>query len=37
MQITKRKIAVVITVRPFYNRIKTAIKAIDEHPKIALS
>jgi len=31
-----RKIAVVITARPSYSRIKTAIKAIDEHPELEL-
>ncbi len=29
----KRKIAVVITARPSYSRIKTALEAIREHPK----
>jgi UDP-hydrolysing UDP-N-acetyl-D-glucosamine 2-epimerase len=32
----KRKICVVITARPSYSRIKTAIKAIDEHPDLEL-
>jgi len=31
-----RKIAVVVTARPSYSRIKTAIKAIMEHPKLEL-
>lgn len=33
---TKRKIAVVVTARPSYSRIKTALKAIDEHPALEL-
>lgn len=33
---TKRKIAVVVTARPSYSRIKTALKAIDEHPDLEL-
>lgn len=33
---TKRKIAVVITARPSYSRIKTALKAIQEHPDLEL-
>ena len=32
----KRKICVVITARPSYSRIKTAVKAIDEHPELEL-
>jgi UDP-hydrolysing UDP-N-acetyl-D-glucosamine 2-epimerase len=32
----KRKIAVVVTARPSYSRIKTALKAIDEHPELEL-
>ncbi|MEO1263474.1 MAG: UDP-N-acetylglucosamine 2-epimerase [Bacteroidota bacterium] len=31
-----RKIAVVVTARPSYSRIKTAIKAIHEHPELEL-
>lgn len=31
-----RKICVVITARPSYSRIKTALKAIDEHPDLEL-
>lgn len=31
-----RKICVVITARPSYSRIKTALKAIQEHPKLQL-
>jgi UDP-hydrolysing UDP-N-acetyl-D-glucosamine 2-epimerase len=34
--ISKRKICVVITARPSYSRIKTALKAIDEHPDLEL-
>lgn len=33
---SKRKICVVITARPSYSRIKTALKAIDEHPDLEL-
>lgn len=33
---SKRKICVVITARPSYSRIKTALKAIDTHPKLEL-
>ncbi|MFN9110918.1 MAG: UDP-N-acetylglucosamine 2-epimerase [Bacteroidota bacterium] len=33
---TKRKIAVVVTARPSYSRIKTALKAIQEHPELEL-
>ncbi|HMR88662.1 MAG TPA: UDP-N-acetylglucosamine 2-epimerase [Saprospiraceae bacterium] len=32
----KRKICVVVTARPSYSRIKTAIKAIQEHPGLEL-
>jgi len=31
-----RKICVVVTARPSYSRIKTALKAIDEHPDLEL-
>lgn len=31
-----RKICVVVTARPSYSRIKTALQAIDEHPKLRL-
>ncbi|MEM6770331.1 MAG: UDP-N-acetylglucosamine 2-epimerase [Bacteroidota bacterium] len=31
-----RKIAVVVTARPSYSRIKTALRAIDEHPALEL-
>lgn len=33
---TKRKICVVVTARPSYSRIKTAIQAINEHPDLEL-
>jgi UDP-hydrolysing UDP-N-acetyl-D-glucosamine 2-epimerase len=33
---SKRKICVVITARPSYSRIKTALKAINEHPALEL-
>jgi UDP-hydrolysing UDP-N-acetyl-D-glucosamine 2-epimerase len=33
---TKRKICVVITARPSYSRIRTALKAIQEHPDLEL-
>jgi len=33
---SKRKICVVITARPSYSRIKTALQAIKEHPKLEL-
>jgi UDP-hydrolysing UDP-N-acetyl-D-glucosamine 2-epimerase len=33
---TKRKIAVVVTARPSYSRIKTALKAIQAHPNLEL-
>lgn len=32
----KRKICVVVTARPSYSRIKTALNAIQEHPKLEL-
>jgi len=32
----KRKVCVVITARPSYARVKTALKAIDEHPNLEL-
>jgi UDP-hydrolysing UDP-N-acetyl-D-glucosamine 2-epimerase len=32
----KRKICVVITARPSYSRIRTALKAIDQHPDLEL-
>lgn len=32
----KRKVAVVVTARPTYSRIKTALKAIDDHPNLTL-
>jgi UDP-N-acetylglucosamine 2-epimerase len=32
----KRKICVVITARPSYSRIKTALQAIKEHTKLEL-
>ena len=31
-----RKICVVVTARPSYSRVKTALKAIDEHPELEL-
>jgi len=31
-----RKICVVVTARPSYSRIRTALKAIDEHPELTL-
>jgi UDP-hydrolysing UDP-N-acetyl-D-glucosamine 2-epimerase len=31
-----RKVAVVVTARPSYSRIKTALRAIDEHPELEL-
>jgi len=34
--VPKRKICVVITARPSYSRIRTALKAIDEHPDLEL-
>lgn len=33
---TKRKICVVVTARPSYSRIKTALQAIKEHPELEL-
>lgn len=33
---TKRKICVVVTARPSYSRIKTALKAIEDHPSLEL-
>ncbi len=33
---TKRKIAVVVTARPSYSRIKTALRAIQQHPRLEL-
>jgi UDP-hydrolysing UDP-N-acetyl-D-glucosamine 2-epimerase len=33
---SKRKICVVVTARPSYSRIRTALKAIDEHPDLEL-
>lgn len=33
---SKRKICVVITARPSYSRIKTALQAINEHPELEL-
>jgi UDP-hydrolysing UDP-N-acetyl-D-glucosamine 2-epimerase len=33
---TKRKICVVITARPSYSRIKSAVQAIDDHPDLEL-
>lgn len=32
----KRKVLVVVTARPSYSRIKTALKAIESHPKLEL-
>jgi UDP-hydrolysing UDP-N-acetyl-D-glucosamine 2-epimerase len=32
----RRKVCVVVTARPSYSRIKTALKAIQEHPKLEL-
>lgn len=32
----KRKIAVVVTARPSYSRVKTALQAIDKHPDLEL-
>lgn len=34
--VEKRKIAVVVTARPSYSRIKTALKAIQQHPELEL-
>ena len=36
MTINPRKVAVVVTARPSYSRIKTALRAIDEHPDLEL-
>lgn len=36
MSSIKRKIAVVVTARPSYSRVKTALKAIQEHPGLEL-
>lgn len=33
---SKRKISLVVTARPSYSRIKTALKAINEHPNLEL-
>jgi len=33
---SKRKVCVVITARPSYSRIKTALQAIDKHPQLEL-
>lgn len=33
---SKRKIAVVVTARPSYSRIKTALRAIQQHPQLEL-
>lgn len=33
---SKRKICVVVTARPSYSRIKTALKAINDHPELEL-
>jgi len=32
----KRKICVVVTARPSYSRIKTALQAIKDHPELEL-
>lgn len=32
----KRKVCVVVTARPSYSRVKTALKAIKDHPKLEL-
>ena len=32
----KRKVAVVVTARPSYSRVKTAIQAIERHPDLEL-
>jgi UDP-hydrolysing UDP-N-acetyl-D-glucosamine 2-epimerase len=34
--VAKRKICVVVTARPSYSRVKTALKAINEHPQLEL-
>ncbi len=36
MKLNKRKICVVITARPSYSRVRTALKAIQEHPDLEL-
>ncbi len=36
MSASKRKICVVVTARPSYSRVKTALKAIKEHPELEL-
>lgn len=36
MKVNKRKICVVITARPSYSRVKTALKAIQDHPELEL-
>jgi UDP-hydrolysing UDP-N-acetyl-D-glucosamine 2-epimerase len=36
MMSSKRKICVVVTARPSYSRVKTALKAIKEHPNLEL-
>jgi len=36
MQLNKRKICVVVTARPSYSRIKTALKEIQNHPDLEL-
>lgn len=36
MNMTKRKICVVITARPSYSRVKTALQAIKDHPQLEL-
>ena len=33
---SKRKICVVVTARPSYSRVKTALKAIKNHPQLEL-
>jgi UDP-hydrolysing UDP-N-acetyl-D-glucosamine 2-epimerase len=34
--LTKRKICVVVTARPSYSRIRSALKAVNEHPDLQL-
>jgi len=34
--LSKRKICVVVTARPSYSRIKTALQAIKDHPALEL-
>lgn len=36
MKLEKKKICVVVTARPSYSRIKTALKAIQDHPELEL-